>query len=54
MKNNALSLQSRFGPWALIAGASKGLGAEYADQLAAQGLNLVLVARANRMNVLTF
>jgi short-subunit dehydrogenase len=45
MKNDRLSLQSRFGPWALIAGASTGLGAEYAQQLAAQGLNLVLVAR---------
>ncbi len=35
----------RYGPWALIAGASAGLGAEYATQLAAQGLNLVLIAR---------
>jgi short-subunit dehydrogenase len=45
MKNDTLSLQSRFGPWALIAGASTGLGAEYAHQLASKGLNLVLVAR---------
>jgi short-subunit dehydrogenase len=45
MKKAALSLQSRFGPWALIAGASTGLGAEYAHQLATKGLNLVLVAR---------
>ena len=35
----------RYGPWAVIAGASEGLGAEFAEQLARQGLNLVLVAR---------
>jgi short-subunit dehydrogenase len=33
----------RFGPWALIAGAAEGLGAEFASQLAERGLNLVLV-----------
>jgi short-subunit dehydrogenase len=35
----------RYGPWGLVAGASRGLGAEYAAQLAAKGLNLFLVAR---------
>lgn len=35
----------RYGPWALIAGASEGLGAEFAAQLAARGLNLLLLAR---------
>lgn len=35
----------RYGPWALVAGASEGLGAEYARQLAARGLSVVLMAR---------
>ncbi len=35
----------RYGPWALVAGASEGLGAAYADQLAGRGLKLLLVAR---------
>lgn len=34
-----------YGPWAVIAGGSEGVGAAFADQLAAAGLNLVLVAR---------
>jgi len=34
-----------YGPWAVIAGASEGTGACYARQLAAMGINLVLVSR---------
>lgn len=36
---------TRYGPWAVIAGGSEGVGAAFADQLAAAGVNLLLVAR---------
>ncbi|MEV0366837.1 SDR family NAD(P)-dependent oxidoreductase [Nocardia fusca] len=35
----------KYGPWAVIAGGSEGVGAEFATQLAEQGMNLVLLAR---------
>ena len=37
---------ARYGPWAVVAGGSEGVGAAFADQLAAAGINLVLLARS--------
>jgi short-subunit dehydrogenase len=44
-----MSFQARYGKWAIVAGASEGLGAAYAAELAARGLNLVLVARRSEL-----
>jgi uncharacterized protein len=37
--------REKYGPWALVAGASVGLGAAWADELARRKLNLILLAR---------
>ncbi len=42
---SATPFEQRYGPWGLVAGASEGLGAAWANALAARGLNLLLLAR---------
>ena len=37
---------TKYGPWSLVTGASSGIGRTISEQLAAQGLNVILVARS--------
>jgi uncharacterized protein len=40
-----MTFASKYGPWALVAGASDGVGAAFAAGIAERGVNVVLVAR---------
>jgi short-subunit dehydrogenase len=40
-----MEFAERYGPWALVAGASEGVGASVARMLGSRGVNVVLVAR---------
>lgn len=43
--NEKQRLRSQYGPWAVITGASSGIGLELAERLAESGLNLVINSR---------
>ena len=40
-----MTFAAKYGPWALVAGASDGVGSAFAEGIAERGVNLVLVAR---------
>ena len=45
MIRSNLEFANRYGPWASVAGASEGMGHQYALQLADRGLSIVMLAR---------
>lgn len=44
-----MTFAAKYGPWALVAGASDGVGAAFANGLAGRGVNVVLLARRQAM-----
>ena len=44
-KYEGAEFENRFGPWAIIAGGSDGIGFAFAEELARRGIHLALIAR---------
>ena len=44
-----MTFADKYGPWAVVAGASDGVGSAFADALADRGLNVVLLARRQEL-----
>jgi len=49
MSSISTDFANYFGPWALIAGASEGLGEAFAHEIAKKGINIILVARRKEL-----
>jgi uncharacterized protein len=47
-QSKSSALKEKHGPWAVVTGASDGIGRAYAEALAEKGFNVVLVARRER------
>jgi len=46
-----VTFATKYGPWALVAGASDGVGAAFAMGLAQRGVNVVLLAAGSGRSI---
>jgi uncharacterized protein len=44
-RGGLVTFAEKYGPWAIVAGASDGVGAAFAEEIARRGVNVVLLAR---------